>query len=114
MYKRNTNYYPLFRRVLERINSLSISTKDRTDVLIYSIEDRLDEISQEMSSDHKCSEELKLITCEVVKSPSIDIFRPEVRPAFVRNGMSVLSPQALTTDMGCLFQSKTLFASVKI
>lgn len=79
-------------------------TKNRAD-LIYSIEDRLDEMSQEMSSDHKCSEELEQITCKGLKSPSIGHFRLEVRPSFVRNGVSVLSPPrgTLTTDMGQFF-----------
>lgn len=44
VYKRNSNSYSLFRRVLE------------------SIEDRVDEMSQEMSSDHKCSEGVEQIT----------------------------------------------------
>lgn len=87
VYKRNSNSYSLFRRVLE------------------SIEDRVDGMSQEMSSDHKCSEGVEQITWKVVKSPSIGLFKLEVRPAFVRNWVSVLSPQreALTTDMRCSF-----------
>lgn len=55
-----------------------------------------------MSSDHKYSEELEQITCKGVNSLSKAHFRLEVRPSFVRNGVSVLSPQreALTTNMG--------------
>lgn len=77
------------------------------------MEDRLDEMSQEMSSDHKCSEDLEQITCKLVKSHSIGLFRLEVRPAFVKNGVSVLSLQRETMDIGFFFQSKTLFSSVK-